>query len=238
MKKLREVIPPVAARNDIDLVVSGHDHIYNRTFLMDSEGKKVEGSDADFEQEKEEGQTLYLTLASSSGSKFYDYVPGLDWEAKSVHNDTPAFTRMRVSDEALRATTYEVPAGGVQQPETQAASEKIDDVEISRSDDDGRDPGADAGVGGDDAETSSDAASAEADDTAEEGIADGTEADSGADSTEADGPTAGAEAGAQADADSGAAAGPGTTSAKAGSDAGVGDLPRTGSDCSDCAAAV
>lgn len=133
VKKLRDAIPPVAARNDIDLVVSGHDHIYNRTFLMDSEGKKVEDSDAGFEHEKEEGQTMYLTLTSSSGSKFYDYVPGLEWEAKSVHNDTPAFTRVRVSDGALQATTYEVPAGGAQQPEAQTASEKIDDVEITRA---------------------------------------------------------------------------------------------------------
>ncbi|WP_346035397.1 FN3 domain-containing metallophosphoesterase family protein [Brevibacterium picturae] len=131
VKRLREAIPPVAARNDIDLVVSGHDHIYNRTFLMDAEGKKVASSDAGFEQQKEEGQTMYLTLTSSSGSKFYDYVPGLDWEAKSVHNDVPAFTRVRVSDESLRATTYEVPAEGG----TQAASEAIDDVEISRQSD-------------------------------------------------------------------------------------------------------
>lgn len=112
VKRLRKAIPPVAARNDIDLVVSGHDHIYNRTFLMDGEGKPVEGSEAGADEAKEDGQTLYLTLTSSSGSKFYDYVPGLDWEGKSVHNDMPAFTRARVSDEALRATTYEVPAGG------------------------------------------------------------------------------------------------------------------------------
>ncbi|AZT92628.1 LPXTG cell wall anchor domain-containing protein [Brevibacterium aurantiacum] len=244
VKKLREAIPPVAARNDIDLVVSGHDHIYNRTFLMDSEGKKVEDSDAGFEQEKEDGQTIYLTLTSSSGSKFYDYVPGLEWEAKSVHNDTPAFTRVRVSDEALQATTYEVPAGGAPQPEAQTTSEKIDDVEITRAEDEAPEPGADV-----DADANADADGADAGGGSDTGGgsnsvdaatgSDGTEADSGSDTAEAsgttesddanepDGTTADVEAGAEANATS-AASGSGATSANVGSDADAGDLPRTG----------
>ena len=151
VKRLRKAIPPVAARNDIDLVVSGHDHIYNRTFLMDGEGKPVEGSEAGAEEEKEGGQTLYLTLTSSSGSKFYDYVPGLDWEGKSVHNDVPAFTRVQVSDEALRATTYEVPVGSAPADggQAQAAAEQIDDVELRRAEAEEPDPGDDAGADAD-----------------------------------------------------------------------------------------
>ncbi len=146
VKRLRKAIPPVAARNDIDLVVSGHDHIYNRTFLMNGEGKRVEGSEAGAEEEKEGGQTLYLTLTSSSGSKFYDYVPGLDWEGKSVHNDIPAFTRVQVSDEALRATTYEVPVSSAPADggQAQAAAEQIDDVELRRAEADHPAPGDDA----------------------------------------------------------------------------------------------
>ena len=201
VKRLRKAIPPVAARNDIDLVVSGHDHIFNRTFLMDGEGKRVEGSEAGAEEEKEDGQTLYLTLTSSSGSKFYDYVPGLDWEGKSVHNDVPAFTRVRVSDEALRATTYEVPAGGPpadgQRAEAQAAAEQIDDVELRRAeaeepapDDDAEanagseagaeaDAGTDSGAGADGAGANDDADSAGTSDDADAG-ADGAGADADA----------------------------------------------------------
>ncbi|WP_169251645.1 FN3 domain-containing metallophosphoesterase family protein [Brevibacterium sp. 'Marine'] len=209
VKRLRKAIPPVAARNDIDLVVSGHDHIFNRTFLMDGEGKRVEGSEAGAEEEKEDGQTLYLTLTSSSGSKFYDYVPGLDWEGKSVHNDVPAFTRVRVSDEALRATTYEVPAGGApadgERAEAQAASEQIDDVELRRAeaeepapDDDaeagaGSDAGSDSAAGADDAGANDDADSAGTSDDADAGSEDaGTSDDVDAG---ADGPSADADAG-------------------------------------------
>lgn len=197
VKRLRKAIPPVAARNDIDLVVSGHDHIYNRTFLMDGEGKPVEGSEAGAEEEKEDGQTLYLTLTSSSGSKFYDYVPGLDWEGKSVHNDVPAFTRVRVSDEALRATTYEVPAGGGpadgERAEAQAAAEQIDDVELRRAEAEDPAPDDDAGADADGG------AGTEADVEA-----DGSDAESDAGAAveaEADGSDAGPEAGVGVDAD-------------------------------------
>lgn len=205
VKRLRKAIPPVAARNDIDLVVSGHDHIFNRTFLMDGEGKRVEGSEAGAEEEKEDGQTLYLTLTSSSGSKFYDYVPGLDWEGKSVHNDVPAFTRVRVSDEALRATTYEVPAGGPpadgERAEAQAAAEQIDDVELRRAeaeepapDDDagadagsGASAGADSAAGADDAGANDDADSAGTSDDADAGADDaGTSDDAGTRGTASD----------------------------------------------------
>ncbi|WP_173157128.1 metallophosphoesterase [Brevibacterium permense] len=244
VKRLRKAIPPVAARNDIDLVVSGHDHIYNRTFLMDGEGKPVEGSEAGAEEEKEDGQTLYLTLTSSSGSKFYDYVPGLEWEGKSVHNDVPAFTRVRVSDEALRATTYEVPAGGApadgQRAEAQAAAEQIDDVELRRAeaeepapdDDAGADAGSGAGAeadAGTDSGAGADGAGANDD---ADGAGTGDDADAGADGAgaDADPGTGGADSGAEADATEANAAGTGDDSDSSGtvSASGGGDLPRTG----------
>lgn len=213
VKRLRKAIPPVAARNDIDLVVSGHDHIYNRTFLMDGEGKPVEGSEAGAEEEKEDGQTLYLTLTSSSGSKFYDYVPGLDWEGKSVHNDVPAFTRVQVSDEALRATTYEVPVGSAPADggQAQAAAEQIDDVELRRAEAEEPDPGddasadadggagadgADASADGDDAEAGAGADAAAAEDGAETADSDGG---TGATGSDADADAAGADVGQDAD---------------------------------------
>src|SRR5699024_7107142 len=128
VRRLRKAIPPVAARNDIDLVVSAHDHIYNRTFLLDADGEPAAGPDAGIAQGREAGQTTSRTLTASSGSKLGDHVPGLEWEAKSVHNDVPAFTRVRVTDGSLRATTYEVPTGTDGEVTAQAASEEIDDV--------------------------------------------------------------------------------------------------------------
>src|SRR5699024_312288 len=115
-----------------------------------------------------------LTLTSSSGSKFYDYVPGLDWEGKSVHNDVPAFTRVQVSDEALRATTYEVPVGNVpaegERAGAQVAAEQIDDVELRRAEAEEPDPGDDAGADAD----------AEGGAEGEDAGADGADAEAGA----------------------------------------------------------
>lgn len=131
VEDLREALPPVIARNDIDLVLGGHDHVYSRSLLMDETGTPVAGADDGRRQEKQKGQALYLTLGSSSGSKFYDYVPNLDWEAKSIHDEMPGFTRIRVTDESLRATTYEVPVPDRGQGATPA--KKVDEVAIVRA---------------------------------------------------------------------------------------------------------
>ena len=234
----------MAARNDIDLVVSGHDHIYNRTFLMDAEGKPVDGSDAGIAQEKESGQTMYLTLTSSSGSKFYDHVPGLEWEAKSVHNDVPAFTRVRVTDGSLRATTYEVPTGTDGQVTAQAASEEIDDVEITRASDEAPEPdddadadgagadadgaGAGAGADGDGAGAGADAAGGESDSGGAGPNRDGTEtsADEADTAADADGST---PAAVDAEAEGGEP-GAGSESDAASASKDGDDLPRTGTE--------
>lgn len=131
VEDLRIALPPVIARNDIDLVLGGHDHVYTRSFLMDADGKPVQDADDGRRQEKQAGQALYLTLTSSSGSKFYDYVPNLEWEAKSIHDEVPGFTRIQVTDESLRATSYEVP---VPNPgETTGPAKKVDEVDIVRA---------------------------------------------------------------------------------------------------------
>lgn len=52
---------------NVDLVLSGHDHIYTRSYLMKGEIPQLNAGG-----KKREGETLYLTLPSSTGSKFYD----------------------------------------------------------------------------------------------------------------------------------------------------------------------
>ena len=52
---------------DVDLVLSGHDHIYSRSYLMS--GTEVTGKR---DGQKSEGETLYITGGSSTGSKFYE----------------------------------------------------------------------------------------------------------------------------------------------------------------------
>ncbi|MCU6735615.1 purple acid phosphatase family protein [Diplocloster agilis] len=63
---MREALAPVFSRYHVDLVLAGHDHLYTRSYLM--QGTKVSGREAGAVSK---GQTLYLTAASSSGSKYY-----------------------------------------------------------------------------------------------------------------------------------------------------------------------
>lgn len=70
---LREKLAPVMSDLDVDVVLSGHDHIYTRTHLMDgltpveTPGKRGDVLDPN------DGEVLYITTSSAGGGKFYDF---------------------------------------------------------------------------------------------------------------------------------------------------------------------
>lgn len=66
---LRDALLPVLARTDVDLVLSGHDHEYDRSFLISGEGM-VPGSGGE-RVEKHPGETLFLSLPTAVGNKLY-----------------------------------------------------------------------------------------------------------------------------------------------------------------------
>ncbi len=66
---LRFAIASAISETDVDLVISGHDHEYNRSWLMGPE-KEAPGSDGDT-LVKKEGETLYMCLPTAVGTKFY-----------------------------------------------------------------------------------------------------------------------------------------------------------------------
>ena len=106
---IRDGLSPIINDLDIDVVLTGHDHSYSRSFIIDSEGNQVdpatsetivnaEGEVIDAPEETEglnigyegressprqaddthvrvtpeEGETLFVTANSSTGSKYYD----------------------------------------------------------------------------------------------------------------------------------------------------------------------
>ena len=62
---LRKVYNEAFSELDVDLVLSGHDHLYARTYLM--KGMKSTGNASGL---KKQGETLYLSGTSSTGSKY------------------------------------------------------------------------------------------------------------------------------------------------------------------------
>ena len=80
---------------DIDLVLSGHDHLYSRTEVMYG-GKKAEG----------EG-TVYVQSSSASGSN-YDPLPEetASFIVSAFDVRVPTYTAFTFTDDAIIGTTY------------------------------------------------------------------------------------------------------------------------------------
>lgn len=83
----------------IDLVLSGHDHIYNRTTM--NKGKKVQAS---------EGVT-YIVGGSGSGSKFYQEEGDRDWKEVIYDTNNPVYTVIDINEEIIEIEAYAVEAG-------------------------------------------------------------------------------------------------------------------------------
>lgn len=129
----RERMTPVFSEMDVDLVLSGHDHIYTRTYLMDDQkpvnfGNPVPNGGT---VEKQKGQVQYVTANSSSGSKFYQFFnfktgerneDDKSWDMENSVQDKTArtytafwnqnemqdYTAVEVTKTGLKITTYDM----------------------------------------------------------------------------------------------------------------------------------
>ena len=116
----RQELPQVFSELGIDVVLMGHDHYFTRTYLMDGttpvvpEGHDVaKGEQAATEAvDPAEGQVLYLTANSASGSKYYSMngslaenaLPG--YVAAQDQSNRPSITNVTVSAEGITLDTY------------------------------------------------------------------------------------------------------------------------------------
>ena len=59
----------------VDVVLNGHDHMYNRSYLMNGLEPVVPGAPAEPGDVLHQGpgEVLYLTLSTAGGGKFYDF---------------------------------------------------------------------------------------------------------------------------------------------------------------------
>ncbi|WP_284251949.1 fibronectin type III domain-containing protein [Litorihabitans aurantiacus] len=112
---MRNNLAPAFSELGVDVVLSGHDHSYARTkVLQGREPIDWPGTDEVYPQE---GQTVYVTANSSSGSKYYNPRPaqqiadadpnGYDYIERRWQEYTPSFSHIQVRDDAMTVTTYE-----------------------------------------------------------------------------------------------------------------------------------
>lgn len=107
----RQNLVPVIDELDIDMVFTGHDHVYVRTYLMD--GTEPITDPAAYDNEEMTSVTdpehpVYITANSASGTKTYD---PFDYDeipyARVARQDhVPYASRVFVSDVELTITTY------------------------------------------------------------------------------------------------------------------------------------
>lgn len=87
---------------DIDLVMTGHDHAYSRSYYIQSDGSYLEYESPAVDPEG----TMYVTLNSSSGSLYHR--PSAQNEiAFSEYREAPEVTDVQVTPTSLSITTYE-----------------------------------------------------------------------------------------------------------------------------------
>ena len=89
----------------IDVVLNGHDHYYTRSFQM-SGGSPVNTVKTNAVTNPK--GTVYFTLDSGSGSKYYKYNTTKDhsFSAFGWQNNVPTYTYAKVTDNTFSLTTY------------------------------------------------------------------------------------------------------------------------------------
>ncbi|WP_144876040.1 GH92 family glycosyl hydrolase [Microbacterium sp. 1.5R] len=128
----RAALAPVFSELGVDLVLAGHDHIYTRSYLMDGTtpvGDRAAQEESGVTLAAEEGQVLYVTGNSSSGSKFYGLDASSPEAAIKDQSNQPQYTDVDVTPESLTLTTYQTMDRTV-----------IDEVTLTRTVDDGEAP--------------------------------------------------------------------------------------------------
>lgn len=128
VEALRRELTPVLSEAGVDVVLSGHDHIYSRSHLMRGTepvvpNKRAERGDR---LRPQDGEVLYITATTAGAGKFYDFHDRLGtkhpnarrelidqdleqpWTAYWNQDYTPDYTAVSVSPTELTLTTYNV----------------------------------------------------------------------------------------------------------------------------------
>lgn len=103
---LRNLLVPVIAKFDFDVVLSGHDHVYSRSYMM-VDGFTPDAKSGSVKSVTDHKGILYLVGGTASGSKHY----GLLSDADSPHVafktcNVVTFTNIEVTKSSFRLTTY------------------------------------------------------------------------------------------------------------------------------------
>ena len=103
----RSQLPTILSNLDIDLVLMGHDHVYTRSYLM-NKGKVAEAPGVKATVTAKDGDVLYITANSASGSKYYDIRTDQTFDFAAVTNQEKIrnFSNVEVTADSITVSTY------------------------------------------------------------------------------------------------------------------------------------
>ena len=126
----RGTMPEKISELGIDLVLMGHDHNYARTYLIKN-GQKADAKEAPaaVKVEAKEGEVMYVTANSSSGSKYYDTEnPGAWWASVWNQEKVRNYTVLEVTDEEISVRTLRSQQNGAEKP----VNSVVDEVTLTK----------------------------------------------------------------------------------------------------------
>jgi hypothetical protein len=128
----RKTLPAVISDLDFDLVLQGHDHSYTRTYLI-KDGAIADSTEVAGQSEVSagDGEVLYVTANSASGSKYYD-VKAPDAFFASVINQEYVrnYSSINVTADGITVTTLRSQQNGTDKP----VNSVVDEVTLVRDD--------------------------------------------------------------------------------------------------------
>jgi hypothetical protein len=131
IKDLRAALPPIISALDIDLVLQGHDHSYTRTYLL-KDGDRANATELPGATEvtANEGEVLYVTANSASGSKYYGVKePNAAYASVINQENVRNYSHIEVTDESITVSTLRS-----QQSGTNVVNSVVDSVTLKKAD--------------------------------------------------------------------------------------------------------
>lgn len=126
----RAAMPTEISKLGFDVVLMGHDHNYTRSYLIE-DGKLADAQELQGQSrvEAKDGEVLYLTANSASGSKYYDTKAPNAWFASVINQEKVRnYSVLEVTDDDLTMRTLRSQANGAAHP----VNSVVDEVVLSK----------------------------------------------------------------------------------------------------------
>ena len=105
-EEIRDSFTFMADYFDIDLFISGHDHIYTRSYFLDQDADPLPDQELEYEFHNPE-HTIYTIYNGATHALLREPDEDYPWSAISVQNGVPQLSVAHVTENSFTITTYD-----------------------------------------------------------------------------------------------------------------------------------